>query len=69
MPPPSAPMTQDLTVEKYLEKQFEEMIKEFRNHTDSMIAKLRKEYQDGAQSILSLMESTTSKFYISTHTF
>ncbi len=36
---------EEITVEKYLELQFEEMIKDFREHTQTLISKLKGEYQ------------------------
>ncbi len=50
-----------MTVEQYLEKQFEDMMKDFRCHSEQLISKLRAEYAEGASQISLLMTSHTCK--------
>eukprot|EP01031_Cornospumella_fuschlensis_P025355 gene25355-30616_t len=51
----SASIEDNMTVEKYLEAKFEEMIKDFRNHSETLVMKLRREYADGAAAIGAMM--------------
>eukprot|EP01031_Cornospumella_fuschlensis_P029601 gene29601-35734_t len=51
----SASVEDNMTVEKYLEAKFEEMIKDFRNHSETLVMKLRREYADGAAAIGAMM--------------
>eukprot|EP01039_Chlorochromonas_danica_P000085 gene84-92_t len=46
---------ENMSVEKYLEAKFEEMLQDFRNHAEGLVAKLRQEYKEGMESINGMM--------------
>jgi predicted patatin/cPLA2 family phospholipase len=50
----------DMTVEKYLEKKFEVMLQDFKNHTQSMVLKLREEYKSTAAQIQDITNANKS---------
>jgi hypothetical protein len=50
----------DMTVEKYLEKKFEEMLQDFRNHTQTIVLKLREEYKTTASQIQEITNANKS---------
>ncbi len=50
-----------MTVEQYLENHFENMMKDFRSHSEHLISKLRAEYAEGASQISLLMTSHSCK--------
>lgn len=50
----------DMTVEQYLEKYFEDVVKDFKDHTAGLIFKLRQDYEEGAESINQHMLQATS---------
>lgn len=49
-----------ITVEQFLEKQFDNILTDFRSHCEELITTLKQEYQDGVRSIKDIMATTTS---------
>lgn len=50
----------NMTVEQYLENYLDDIVKEFKKHTNSLITNLKDEYVEGAQSINDLMNKNKS---------
>lgn len=51
---------EEMTVEQYLEQQFEIIMQDFKKHAKSLIDDLRQEYQGGVKSVKDLMEENKS---------
>jgi hypothetical protein len=50
----------NLTVEQFLEKKFEGLVQELRDHADQLVSQLRKQYSDGAAAIQAIVSVTES---------
>jgi hypothetical protein len=51
---------ENLTVEQFLEKKFEGLVQELRDHADQLVSQLRKQYSDGAAAIQAIVSATES---------
>mmetsp|Transcript_30943 Transcript_30943/g.52321 ORF Transcript_30943/g.52321 Transcript_30943/m.52321 type:complete len:204 (+) Transcript_30943:93-704(+) len=51
----------NMTVEKFLEKQIQSILEDFKAHSAGLIADLRQEYDEGVQSIKDMMDKNSSE--------